>query len=241
MGAIALSSCKKDQVEPQINNVVEDQSMNVTINHKVNGSELIFLTNEFTLAAGTEVKPSRLSYLLSNFYLVKEGGEKLNLDDQYALIDARNGEIEFKLKGIPKGKYEAIGFSLGLDSATNHGDPNQYPIEHPLSSVNNALHWNWTSGYIFIAIEGKLATTSESYVYHIAGANNRVDYNLPFAFEKKDAVLDASLEFNYAEIFTNPSTFNMQVDGMTTHSTTDQVTLTLVDNMSDIFTVKTIK
>lgn len=240
ISALGFSSCKETEVPPAKDGI-EYQELEITINHKANSEDIEYLTGEYTLAAGTVVKPSRLSYLLSNFYLINTNDEKVELSDQYALVDARKGETTFTLKNVPKGEYKAIGYSLGLDSAVNHGDPNQYSVDHPLSSVNNALHWNWTAGYIFIAIEGKVSSSNDSYVYHIAGSHNKVDYELSQNFEKKDAALTATINFNYEEIFSNPNTYDMETQGMTTHSTTGPVTSALVQNLANVFEIISIE
>lgn len=237
---IFLASCKDKPIDP----IPEDKTGNeitFTLDHNVNGSDLIFNDQTYMLDAGTEITINRLAYILSNFYLVKSSMDTLALEGQYALIDVNRDEFSFTLKNIPEGSYSALGFSLGLDSITNHSDPTQYPVDHPLSNVNNGLHWDWTSGYIFIALEGKSITSGNSYVYHVAGDRNRVDFQLPIQFTKAKNNMVAKLHMNYDEIFKNPHTFNMDTEGLTIHSEDDPVTLALVKNMEDMFSILSIQ
>ncbi|MBR9861408.1 hypothetical protein GYB22_11820 [bacterium] len=241
LSAFVFTACEEKPPEPPVVNDGEEvQEMTVTMSHTFDGADIELTSGEYVLPGNHIVNITRVSYILSNFYLVKSNDEKVMLEDQYALLQPRNGDISFTLKDVPKGDYKAVGFSLGLDSAINHGDPNQYPVDHPLSSVNNSLHWSWVGGYIFIALEGKDVNSSESFVFHIAGSQNMIDYELPISFTKGNKAMNADFELMYEEIFSNPQTFDIGVDGMSTHSTTDPVTLKLVGNMGDMFKVNSV-
>ena len=228
-------------VEPDPEPTPEVQELTISIDHSINGSPIAYIDSIYTLGAGTEVKITRLSYILSNFFLEKTDGSRLEFEDTYALIEAHRGSTKITLTNVPKGSYKSVGFSLGLDSAVNHSDPNQYSVDHPLSPINNALHWNWTAGYIFIAVEGRLASNNDSYVFHLAGDLNRLDYNFPVSFTKSEAALTASMEFQYEEIFENPNMFDMEVDGMSAHSETGPVTTALIQNIQNAFTLKKVE
>jgi hypothetical protein len=214
---------------------VETQEIIITINHKAQGKDFD-LESEFTLPSNEVVTFRRLAYILSDFYLVKTDDTKEVLEDQYALIDAKNS-TSFALNDVPMGDYKAIGFSIGLDSTTNHGNPNFYPTEHPLSPINNSLHWSWENGYIFTALEGKTKADNESFIFHLAGYKNKTDFELPINFTKSFNPLGANLEYDVSEVFQNPETYSIATDGASTHSTSDPVTSKLFTNMKDVFSV----
>ena len=239
--ALAFSSCTEEKDTPTPQPEQEVQEISFTVSNQANGEDIEFLTKTYTLPSGEEIVVSRLAYILSNFKLVKEDNSEIILDDQYVLINPKFNAPKFTLKNVPKGVYKAVKFSLGLDSAVNHGDPSKYDVDHPLSPVNNSLHWSWAGGYIFTAIEGKLKSNNASFVFHLAGAQNRQDYELSLPFTKNNKSLNASLTMNFDEIFKNPEEYNLANDGMGTHSTTDAVTTKLFDNMGDIFTLTEIK
>ncbi|HHG86155.1 MAG TPA: T9SS type A sorting domain-containing protein, partial [Bacteroidetes bacterium] len=50
---------------------------------------------------------------------------------------------------------EGIKFSVGVDSASNHLDPSSYAASHPLAPKSPSMHWGWSAGYRFVAMEGK--------------------------------------------------------------------------------------
>lgn len=243
LAAIGLTACNDDETITPEPPVVEQEdtapSMSFTINHKV--GEMDFEEGTaYTLPSGEKATLSRYAYLLGQFYLINEDNTKLKLQDAYALIEAHAGKTTFTIENVPMGNYKGIGFSVGLDSATNHGDPNQYGNDHPLSSLNNSLHWGWTGGYIFTAIEGKDLDANESIIFHLAGATNKTDFDLAVDFTQGEKGSDIVLEYDIAEMFENPEAFSFATDGRSTHSISGPVATKLFDNMIDVFTLKSV-
>jgi hypothetical protein len=236
--ALAFVGCK--DTEPVTPEAVEVQEMAVNIDHAFDNEPLAFLTKEYSLASGEKVFFKRLAYLLADFYLIKADDTRVNLADQYALLNPKSDPSNFTLLNIPMGEYKAFGFSIGLDSIINHGNPNQYPATHPLSPINNSLYWSWQGGYVFTAIEGDVVGTTDNFIFHLAGSNNKIDFEFPVTFTKGMAALDANLTYNLAEAFKNPDMFSLTSDGRSTHTTTDPVTVKLTSNMADIFNLDAI-
>jgi len=232
---VSFMGCDPEIIEPPQEEV---QELRFTVNSEANGEEITYSDSVYTLPSSEKVTIKRLAYILADFILVKSDGGEVALEDQYVLVKPKFDTPEFTLTNIPQGDYKSIKFSLGLDSAVNHGDPNQYDVTHPLSPQNNALHWSWTGGYIFCAIEGKLADGSnDGFVFHLAGFKNKIDYDLPLVFSKGLESQSAELTLNFDEIFQNPEVYTLATDGMSTHSVDDPVTTKLFGNMGDIFTV----
>ncbi|MGB0850131.1 MAG: MbnP family protein [Bacteroidia bacterium] len=228
--------CKPDEEpEPEI----EVSELNLTIDHQFDSVDIDFLF-DFVLPSNEPVIFRRLSYILGGFYLVNEDGTKQYLKDQYGLIDVRGQKESVKLENIPMGNYKAIGFSIGLDSAVNHGNPNFYDTDHPLSPINNSLHWSWQGGYIFTAVEGKTKSDDESFVFHLAGSQNKIDFEFPIDFTKGYPALNADLTYNVAEIFRNPNLYNIAIDGSSTHNVEDETTKRLIANMVDVLTLNSV-
>lgn len=217
----------------------EVSTMDVSINYMFDASNFE-LNKEYNLPSKEGVRFSRISYLLSNFYLIDENNFKITLNDQYLHADIGTSKTQLTLTNIPKGVYTGIGFSIGLDSNTNHGNPNIYATNHPLSPINNSLHWSWKGGYIFTAIEGKTLADNESFIFHLAGTMNRVDIELAHPFTKGDDALHAELIYDVKELFENPEVYNIKTDGSSTHNVSDTVTLKLFENMNDVFTISNI-
>ena len=233
--AIGFTSCTEDDiVDPIVE--VSSASIDFSVNHRV-GTQIFTAGTAYSVGVNENATFSRYAYLLGSFYLMAEDGSKVIIDSQYAHIEAHSGKTTFSLVDIPYGTYKSIGFSIGLDSAVNHGNPNQYNSDHPLSAINNSLHWGWVGGYIFTAIEGKDVDADESIIFHLAGSNNKVDFELPTNFTHGAAGSSVALGYDIAEVFINPNSYSFTLDGRSTHSVSDPVTTKLIENMADVFTL----
>jgi hypothetical protein len=233
--AIGFTSCTEDDVVDPIVEV-NSASIDFSVNHRV-GTQIFTAGTAYSVGDNNQASFSRFAYLLGSFYLIAEDGSKVTIDSQYAHIEAHSGKTTFSLLDIPYGTYKSMGFSIGLDSAINHGNPNQYNTDHPLSSINNSLHWGWVGGYIFTAIEGKDVDADESIIFHLAGSNNKVDFELPTNFTHGAAGSSVALGYDIAEVFINPNSYSFTLDGRSTHSVSDPVTTKIIENMADVFTL----
>jgi hypothetical protein len=160
--------------------------------------------------------------LLSEFKLRKEDGTWVTIPNAYAYINPREGRTEFQFSEVPGGKYTAVSYMIGLMPDVNHGNPNQYPSGHALDPLTNNLHWTWSQGYVFIALEGYYYTTGAQKLFslHIAFTENQVPYTMEGNF---DLTQSRKLTFNFdaREIFQNPEMYIFSEDGTVTHSGND--------------------
>jgi hypothetical protein len=120
-----------------------------------NGQPLTFLSGWFEQPSPQKeyIQFFNFGMIISKLRLVKEDGTEVLLGDGYQWIDFKKQRTKFNYE-VPVGKYKAVRFMLGLDSAVNHGDPNQWGAEHPLNGNLTGMHWGWAGGYIFQAIDG---------------------------------------------------------------------------------------
>jgi hypothetical protein len=77
-----------------------------------------------------------------------------------------------------------VKFTFGLDSAVNHGDPNQWGPEHPLNGNLTGMHWGWAGGYIFQAIDGNYkdsltAIFNKGMSFHAATDGMKREFTVP--------------------------------------------------------------
>ncbi len=123
------------------------------------------------------------SFLMSNLALVKENGDTVQLGDGYQWADLTGTRNVFSYKSIPQGKYTGLQFTMGFDSATNHGNPQVWPSDHPMNPNLNGLHWGWSGGYIFQAMDGRFkenaTATAGSFSFHTATMQFVTRYFLP--------------------------------------------------------------
>lgn len=117
------------------------------------GNETFYMDSIYTTQEGYKVKFTELKCY---FTLFGNGAEGLQ---QAALLDYREtGSLLFKKDGDHT-KFHNLNAILGVDSTLNHLDPSAFLNESPLN-ISNAgpMHWGWSTGYIFMNIEGKVDT-----------------------------------------------------------------------------------
>ncbi len=141
---------------------------------------------------GRALAVTRLDLLLSDFSLRRPDGTWVSAPDWHGFFRADQPTRREPLRGLPAGTYTAARFAVGAAPAANHADPNRLGPDDPLHPLVNNLHWGWTGGYIFVALEGHWqfdhaeAGRTGGYSYHLAGDDNRVTVTLPGPLRVQD-------------------------------------------------------
>ena len=189
---------------------------------------------------------SRLSMLLCDVELQKEDGSWVAVkagDENAHFFDAVKRRTTTRLTGVPEGKYRAIRFAIGPDKVANHSDPARYHAKHPLNPNLNQLHWDWKTGYIFLALEGKYRVKGKElngYVFHFANNHNRTVVTLSMDLAlKTNALLE--LDFDIASLLSVPYSLTFS-KGNSTHSHAgDPIAKALQSNLPSAFQVKAVR
>lgn len=214
-------------------------NIRIDIQHQYEGKPL--LINSIRYGKSETFSISRLSYLLSSFAFQSDDGEWRELPDQYAYLDAEKRRTSFSLKNVPAGIYKAVRFSVGIPKTINHGDPAKYANNHPLNPNLNQLHWDWKTGYIFLALEGKYRNPKKDlagFVYHLANDNNFNRQQLAVNFHVKENTAIA-LKFNVEKLLHHPRPISFIKDGDSTHSHPgDPIASSLVANLHSTFSIQ---
>lgn len=170
-GLVFLTSCKDNSgPEPEPEPQPEAKGVFLVIEHLFGNQPINYGVVENATINNT-VGITNLTYYLSGFGLQRQDGSWLEIP-AYHLVVAQDKPIDtLNLGVVPEGIYNALRFNIGVDSATNHGDPALWPNSHPLSLMRGGqMHWSWNSGYIFMKMEGryrKPAAENGFYSYHI--------------------------------------------------------------------------
>jgi cytochrome c peroxidase len=219
-------------------------SLGISLQHTVIGKPIILDSLRYQTSAKETFSISRLSYLLSEFELQSTAGNWLALPNSVQWIDAKKHRTQILLDSIPKGDFKAIRFNLGLSEAVNHSDPNIYAAKHPLNPSLNNLHWNWQTGYIFLALEGTYRQPNgqlSGYVYHFANDPQRttITLTLPKNITANTAL---DLDFDIATLLNAPTPISFLKDGASTHSREgDPIPHALKSNLPGAFQIKRIR
>lgn len=154
------------------------QEIKLTVNHLLGSSKFAFNTAA-TNDLGHSFKLQRLEYYVSGISIKHDGGKITNIPDVYILMKTN------RMDTISLGKFdvtnlESITFAVGVDPFVNNGDPAGWKSTHPLAPKLPSMHWGWTSGYRFVALEGKSGSNfGQELQIHGLGNQNFFKQNIP--------------------------------------------------------------
>lgn len=173
-------------------------SVTLNIDHLLNDEDYargLLTTNNLD----NEFQFDRLEYYIAEISLIHDGGQETPVSDLYLLIDAAE-ETSVELGEFAVTDLEAIRFHVGVDEAKNHLDPATYPNTHPLAPKFPSMHWGWTSGYRFLAIEGKSgANLSENWEIHALEDENYFQTEVAISLSAVDGAISINLDANYSK------------------------------------------
>ncbi|MGJ8639721.1 MAG: MbnP family protein [Opitutaceae bacterium] len=217
--------------------------LELNIRHTVSGKPLILDSIRYTNSSNETFSVSRLSYILSEFELQNTDGDWIVAPETFGFLDATKRRDHINLPGIQAQNYRALRFSIGLAPTVNHSDPAQYAADHALNPNLNNLHWDWKTGYIFLAIEGRYRKTDQSlagFVYHFANdpQRTRITIGLPHDVSDNSRL---EIDFDLAALLNSPAPISFVKDGASSHSREgDSIATKLKANLQTAFQLKRI-
>ncbi len=142
-------------------------------------------------------KVDRLAYYLSQLVLIHDGGQETLIEDLWILVEANKISI-YELGSFDITDLESIRFSVGVEEEVNHDDPALWPMDHPLAPKNPSMHWGWTGGYRFVALEGNAgATFNTNFEMHGLGDVNYFEVALDLDEEVNGDQMDLYVRADY--------------------------------------------
>lgn len=147
--------------------------------------ESLVLGQDYSVDTERSLRFTRLDFLVSGFSLLGEDGRWLDAPkDTVGLVRLGDEHKAIGLGDVPAGDYLGLRFEVGLPPELNRSDPNLFKMGHALNPVTSGLHWGWSGGYIFWALEGWSYEDGEreSFSYHLANDGNSVSIELSVSF-----------------------------------------------------------
>lgn len=174
----------------------------LTIQHQFSGASLQ-QDVEYGVDAGYTLDINRLEYYLSQIVITHDGGQQTAVEDTWILANGFE-ETSVLLGNFDITDVESVQFGVGVEEEVNHEDPASWGQSHPLSYQTPSMHWGWSSGYRFMALEGNTGM-SMLLTYEIHALE---DYNYFTAEVDADGFdvngqLVIPLEADYAKCFDN--------------------------------------
>lgn len=147
---------------------------NVTLNitHKLGANNFAF-TQAGKNDLNHDFKITRVDYYLSGFTIIHDGGMQMVVPVGKYILAKGNGNVSASLGSFNVTNVEGIKFHVGVEAPNNNADPTQWLAPHPLAPQSPSMHWGWTSGFRFIALEGNAgATFNTTFEMHGLGNAN---------------------------------------------------------------------
>ena len=174
------------------------KEVKLTINHML-GDNPFAKNTEASNNLGHSFKLQRLEYYISEISVEHDGGIITPITDLYILAKANQVDT-ISLGLLDVTTIESISFHIGVDPGVNNGDPSLWSPMHPLSPKSPSMHWGWSSGYRFVALEGKSGTNfSQDFQIHALGNRNYFEQNIPIEGTDVNGTLVLTLNADYTQ------------------------------------------
>ena len=213
--------------------LLAQSNVSIQINHLLDSEQFennVISSNDL----GNDFKIDRLQYYLSGFEIVHDGGQVIDIH-QYELVSLldETDPTFINLGDHDIENLESISFHFGVDSEANHGDPSQHIASHPLAPQFPSMHWGWTAGYRFIALEGKSGpSVDQELQFHCIGDEFYMKMEFPVNMSD-EAAFTVKLDAEYKNLL---QTIDIS-SGLILHGNLGEIQ-TLATNMTEnVFTV----
>ncbi len=217
--------------------------LTVVVHHLYAGQPLAFAQPTLITPAGEKISVTRLAYLLAEPAVKSAAsGEWMTNQDWFAFTDASKGVGTHVLSGLPRQAFDTLRFAVGPDAITDRKDPGVYPPRHALNPIVNGLHWGWTGGFVFLALEGNVAAKEGplGYSYHLAGAENRMTVTLPATLDlTRDTTIE--VDFHLDRLFAGPPPLVLSEQTSTHSRPGDALAARLKTQVESAFTVRSVR
>ncbi|RYU79602.1 MbnP family protein [Hymenobacter persicinus] len=168
LAAVALSGCDKKKADPA---APQTGSVSIALENVVGPNLLKLSTSptvyDYATASNEQFNVSHFHYFVSNIKLRRADGTEYAEPESYHLVEESAPDSKtFVLKDVPVGEYTGLSFLVGVDAARNTSGAQQGAL-----APSTDTFWNWTTGYIFVKMEGysPQAPGSHAMQFHIGG------------------------------------------------------------------------
>jgi hypothetical protein len=181
-------------------NVVAQKNVTLTIKHKLGASPFAF-TQASQNNLMHDFKITRVDYYMSGFTIIHDGGMQMVVPAGKYILAKGDNNVVANLGNFNVTNVEGIKFHIGVEAPTNNADPAQWLAPHPLSPQSPSMHWGWSSGYRFIALEGMSGSTfGTTFQMHGLGNANYFEQTVTVAGVNSgnDVTINLDADYNQA-------------------------------------------
>ena len=208
-------------------NVIAQKTIKLNIENLLKDKPFAF-NQESQNNLNNAFKLTRLEYYISKISITHDGGQVTEAKDVYVLVNASNN-VAADLGSYNINNIENIKFYIGVNTPQNNQDPTQWPNGHPLAPRSPSMHWGWTAGYRFVAMEGKGGSSlNTTFELHALGNKYYFPIQIPVTGKDVGGELHIDLKADYTK-----SIENIDVSGGILIHGEDGPTIKLLQNFRD--------
>jgi len=229
VGVFFLVACNNDAEEVPVDpGLVEGTGrMLIKFDNIAGDQDLVLDNKSYTNSSDEDLTISKFNYFVSNFRLIREDGKIYTIpqDSSYfRIVEADPKSQTIALNRLPKGNYTGIEYIIGVDSLRSVSgiEKRGGALDPSGDMAGDGMYWAWTSGYIFVKLEGvssKSGSSNGKFYYHIGfyggfenkdkTINNIKNIKLDFAGDKAvvrgDSVPEVRLTADVLKVFNGPN------------------------------------
>lgn len=178
-------------------NSVAQKNVTLTIKHKLGANPFSF-TQASQNNLMNDFKITRVDYYMSGFTIIHDGGMQMVVPAGKYILAKGDNNVVADLGTFNVTNVEGIKFHIGVEAPTNNADPSQWLTPHPLASQSPSMHWGWSAGYRFIALEGQAgATFGTNFQMHGLGNANYFEQTVTVAGVNSGSNVTINLDADY--------------------------------------------
>lgn len=236
--SLIIAGCKKEKSEPKDKTTPSSNSGDLALHVNFKGSSAPFSTDSvYQDDFGNNYKFTLVKIYLGNIGLEDNGSNLTYADERFVLLDPST--MHYDLGKVEASTYPNLVFNIGMDSTTNHSDPNTYPATSPLYPQSPSMHWSWSSGYIFYKLEGVADTNNDmtfesNFSFHVGtdGLTRAQSLNVSADIQKDQSNM-IMLNVDVTKFLTN---VNLDTEYMSHTMGTMPLATKIADNGNAVFT-----
>lgn len=180
----------------------------VSFDHKAGSDPMVLNQTVFTIWNNKKVKLIRAEFYIAEMGIRHADSTTMPLTDQYILVNAETPNAEYDLGMWAVDAAHGMTLHLGVPQTVNHNDPAAWPSNHPLAPQNPSMHWGWSAGYRFMAIEGKIDNNGDGvpetdFEFHNLDDALYQSVELSGTEQAENGTLHLHLILDYAQLFKN--------------------------------------
>ena len=177
IGAACMVACNDDSddipVDPDL--TAGTGRMLLKFDNVAGNEDLVLDNKTYANSSGEDLTISKFNYFVSNFKLTRDDGQTYTIpqDSSYfRIVEADAKSQTIALNRLPEGNYTGIEYIAGVDSLRSVSgiEKRGGALDPSGDMAGDGMYWAWTSGYIFVKLEGSSSKSSSSngkFYYHI--------------------------------------------------------------------------